>query len=377
MCSLNNDKFVITKTAFVCDESYFWHNSGGGALFEQGKFIEELEPIENPLSKRRVKNLLERSGLMRKLVQIYPEMASDEQLKWFHTKEYIDLVRTLSDGAGGLCGDATHVGQGSFEIAKMSVGGAIAAVKAVVKDDDIASAYALTRPPGHHAQADSGAGFCIFNNAVIAAKYAQKELGVKKIAIIDWDAHHGNGVEDAFYEDDTVLFVSLHQEGYDPVDRGLHTDNGKGKGKGFNINIPLPAGSGDAVYAYAFEQIVSPAVKKFAPELIIVCAGQDANFFDPLARMMVTTEGYRQITRAVKELCTKVVCLHEGGYCPTYVPFCTHAIIEELSNIKTEVTDPYLESMAGTAYNKLLPHQKERIDSIKTHLEGENGLDKK
>ena len=365
------------KTAFVCDESYFWHNAGGGALYEQGEFIEELGSIESPLSKRRTKNLIERSGLMDELVQIKPKMATQAQLEWFHTKRHIDHVRELSATIlGGECGDAAHVGAGSFEIAKMSAGGAIAAVHAVVQKQ-VKNAYALTRPPGHHAQADCGGGFCIFNNAVIAAKYAQNELGIKKIAIIDWDAHHGNGVEDAFYNDDTVLFISLHQEGYDPVDRGLHTDTGSGAGKGFNINIPLYAGSGDAVYKYAFEQIVIPKVKEFAPELIIICAGQDANFFDPLARMMVTSIGYRYMTRALMDFNVPMVCLHEGGYCPTYVPFCTHAIIEELSGITTKAGDPYLYSMEGTSFNKLLPHQKERIDTIKAYLEGENGLDKK
>ncbi|MCL2168396.1 MAG: class II histone deacetylase [Defluviitaleaceae bacterium] len=360
----------MRRTGFVCDESYFWHNSGGGALFEEAfGYIEELGSIESPLAKRRVKNLLEKSGLLRKLTQIAPVMATDEELRFFHTQRHIDFVKALSDGDGGDCGDAGIVGRGSFEIAKLAVGGAIAAVETVVGSPDIKTVYALTRPPGHHAEADRGAGFCIFNNAVIAAKYAQKVLGIGRILILDWDAHHGNGIEDAFYEDDTVLFISLHQEGYDPITRGFARDKGKGAGEGFNINIPLHAGSGDAVYKYAFEKIVTPAANAFKPELIIISAGQDGSFFDPLSRMMLTTEGYRAMTRAVMEIAKshaqgRVVALHEGGYCAAYVPFCTHAIIEELSGITTDVGDPFLYSMAGTTYNTLLPHQKERVDEI-------------
>ncbi|MCL2855477.1 MAG: class II histone deacetylase [Defluviitaleaceae bacterium] len=356
----------MKKTAFICDESYFWHNTGGGALFEPAVgYIQELGFVENPESKRRIKNLLMRSGLMEQLVQIKPTAATEAQLEYFHTRRHIEAVRHLSQTTGGDCGDSAIVGIGSYEIAKLSAGGAITAVRTVMENPEMPTAYALTRPPGHHAEADRGVGFCIFNNAVIAAKYAQKHLGVSKIAIVDWDAHHGNGIEDAFYEDDSVLFISLHQEGYDPVDRGGAKDLGKGQGRGFNINIPLYAGSGDAVYKYAFDQIVIPAMERFAPELIIVSAGQDANFFDPLSRLMVTTEGYRYMTRAIKGLNLPMVCLHEGGYCPSYVPFCTHAIIEELSGIQTDAGDPFLYSMAGTTYNTLLPHQKSRINQIK------------
>ncbi|MCL2376948.1 MAG: hypothetical protein FWC76_06060, partial [Defluviitaleaceae bacterium] len=149
-------------------------------------------------------------------------------------------------------------------------------------------------------------------------------------------------------------------------------DIGAGKGRGFTVNIPLHAGCGDAVYQYAFEQIVIPAMESFRPELILVSAGQDGSIFDPLARMMLSAEGYRYMAKAVKKLADKyaggrVVCLHEGGYCPTYVPFCTHAIIEELSGIATDVGDPFIYVMAGTTYKELLPHQKSRVDEIREY----------
>ena len=363
------------KTAFIWDESYFWHNAGGGALFEPaGGYIQENGSVESPESKRRVINLLERSGLIDKLVKIRPIPATHEQLRYFHTKRHIENVKQLSETGGGDCGDSAIVGRGSYEIAKLSVGGAIQAVKTVVESGTIDTAYVLTRPPGHHAESDQGMGFCIFNNIVIAAKYAQKELGIRKIVILDWDAHHGNGTEDAFYEDDSVLFISLHQDGLEPIGRGNKEDTGKDRGKGFTINIPLHAGSGDAVYKYAFEQIIIPAIEDFAPELILVSTGQDGSIFDPLARMMLSAEGYRYMTGAVKKLADKyakgrMVCLHEGGYCPAYVPFCTHAIVEELSGIATDVKDPFIYAMAGTTYKELLPHQKERVDEIRIFLD--------
>jgi acetoin utilization deacetylase AcuC-like enzyme len=256
------------------------------------------------------------------------------------------------------------VGHGSYEIATLSAGCAITAVDVVVRGT-AKNAYALTRPPGHHAMHDEGMGYCIFNNIVIAVKYAREILGVKKILVVDWDAHHGNGTEDTFISDSDVLFISLHQDGLDPIGRGLVSDCGKGVGEGFTINIPLPAGSGDATYKYAFEQIVMPHAQRFNPELVMVSAGQDGNIFDPLARMMLSVAGYRYMTRELMKLTNgRVVCIHEGGYCPAYVPICTHGIIEELSRKETDVGDPFIYAMAGTGYDKLLPYHETTILGI-------------
>lgn len=364
----------MRNTAFICDESYFWHNSGDGALFEPaGGYLQADGSVESPESKRRFKNLLERSGLLHQLTQIRPISATEEQLRYFHTERHILNVKRLSETTGGDCGDSAIVGIGSYEIAKLSVGGAITAVKHVVKDVTIDNAYVLARPPGHHAEEDRGFGFCIFNNAVIAAKYAQKELGIHKILILDWDAHHGNGVEDAFYEDDSVLYISIHQDNLEPIGRGQMQDIGLRKGKGTTINIPLLAASGDPVYMYAMDQIVRPAVEKFQPELIIVCAGQDASIFDPLARMSLSMEGYRKMTRLIKGLADsytqgRLVFLHEGGYSHVYVPFCSYAIVEELCGIKTDVEDPFIYAMAGCGFDVMQAYQKNRVDEIRDYL---------
>ncbi|MDR2832798.1 MAG: class II histone deacetylase [Streptococcaceae bacterium] len=359
------------KTAFIYDESYFWHNSGDGVLFEPpGKYLQVSGSVESPESKRRFKNLLERSGLMKQLHQISPIEATNEQLTYFHTQEHIQNVKHLSETTGGDSGDSAIVGIGSYEIAKLAVGGAIVGVRSVIENPIIENAYVLTRPPGHHAESNQGFGFCLFNNGVIATRYAQKELGIKKVLVLDWDAHHGNGTEDAFYEDDSVLYISIHQEGLDPIDRGNMEDIGRGKGKGYTINIPLLAASGNAVYEYVFDQIVLPATHQFQPDLIIVLAGQDANMFDPLARMMLSADAYKQMTAQVKKLAEqycqgRMLCLHEGGYSPEYVPFCSHAIVEELSGITTDVYDPFVYAMEGTSFRQLLPHQKARVDEVR------------
>lgn len=363
----------MTKTGFICDERYFWHDTGNGALFMlPGGYIQSDGHAENPETKRRFKNLMERSGLYEQLTLIKPSPATREQIAYFHTPTYIDKVQQLSDVGHGDAGELALVGKDSYEIALLSAGGAIEAVKAVVAGD-VDNAYALTRPPGHHAEADLGMGFCLFNNVVIAAEYAKKELGLERVMIIDWDVHHGNGTESAFYEDDSVLFVSLHQEGLFPAGRGAINEVGKGAGEGYNINIALPAGTGDTGYLHALQEIVAPITNQFNPQLIIISAGQDASIFDPLARMMVTAEGYAKMTALMMDLAAKncdgkLVACHEGGYSTAYVPFCSHAIVETMRGIKTDVGDPFIHAFSGVP-TEMLPHQAERIATIKETLQ--------
>jgi len=364
----------MRKTAFICDESYFWHDAGSAALvLPPGGYIQPDGSAESPESKRRFKGLMERSGLYDKLTLIKPTPATEEQLKYFHTSAHIENVKKLSKSGGGDCGALANVGNGSYEIAVLAVGGAITAVDAVV-NGKCDNAYALTRPPGHHAVADMGMGYCIFNNAAIAALYARKELGLQRVMVLDWDVHHGNGTEDAFYKDPNVLFISIHQESYFPSGRGEINQIGEGEGIGTTVNIPLPAASGDACYMYAMEQVVKPIVDNFKPQLIIISAGQDANIFDPSARMMVTTDGYTKMTKLMRELAEehcggKLVALHEGGYSTAYVPFCSHAVVEEMSGFKTDVEDPFLPVYGSTPYNVLANHQKARVDEVRAvHL---------
>ncbi|MEH7525806.1 class II histone deacetylase [Bacillus sp. JJ1503] len=359
---------MYKKTAFLCDESYFWHNPGNGALGRKaGGYVEPYIYAENPETKRRVKNLLERCGIMNELKTISPREATRTEVEYFHTPSYVEKVKILSETTGGDAGKSAIVGCGSYEIALKTVGGAITAVDHVLSGK-VRNAYALIRPPGHHAESDEGMGFCIFNNIAIAALHAKKKYGLKRILILDWDVHHGNGTEKAFYSDNEVLYISIHQENYYPAGSGAAENTGTDNGYGYNVNIPLPAGTGDVGYIYAMEEIVTPLADQFKPELILISAGQDASMFDPMGRMIVTAEGYRKMTAIMKEIADKhcngrIVACHEGGYSASYVPFCTLRIIEELCEIDSGVEDPFVIG------NHELPtsvtsYQKEAIDKV-------------
>lgn len=352
----------MKKTGFVYHELYTWHDTGNHAGFIAPGF--PLQPgmhNEHPETKRRFKNLLDASGFIDKLHLIKPREATEEEILRFHTPDYLQRVKDMSAVGGGEAGELTPVGHGSYEIAKLSAGGVIAAVDSVMTGV-CDNAYVLNRPPGHHADADKGRGFCIFGNIVIAAKHALETLGVERIAVIDWDVHHGNGTETAFYEDPRVLTISMHQDNWYPQGRGLVTDVGEGKGEGYAVNMPLPPGSGTGAYEAAFDRVVTPAVRAFKPDLIFVASGFDASAFDPLGRMMMHSAGYENLTNKLMvladDLCDgRVVMAHEGGYSPYYVPFCGLAVLEAMSGQKSGVEDPYLDFAAGMGFHDLQPGQ--------------------
>jgi acetoin utilization deacetylase AcuC-like enzyme len=266
------------------------------------------------------------------------------------------------------------MGHGSYEIARLAVGGTMAALDAVLAGT-VKNAYALTRPPGHHALADQAMGFCLFGNIAVAVKRAMAEKRVGRVAIVDWDVHHGNGTQAAFLSDPDVLTISMHQETLFPPASGLLGERGEGAGEGANLNIPLPAGCGDGAYLAVFEQIVMPALHRFRPDLIVIASGLDASGVDPLGRMMVTAEGYRRMTRllmaAADDLCGgRIIASHEGGYAATYVPYCGLAIIEELSGIRTTIKDRWGILMAEWGGQDLVPHQQRAIDEARALVSG-------
>lgn len=349
------------KTGFVFEEMYLWHDAAAGAF--------PLEPgqhFENPETKRRFRNLLAVSGLLERLHPIKAIPATEDDLARYHTRPYIAQIERLSAERGGDAGEFTPFGRGSFEIALLSAGGVMRAVEAVVTGA-VENAYALVRPPGHHAEPDRGRGFCIFGNIALAIMYAKAKLGLRRVAVVDWDVHHGNGTQRAFYEDPNVLTMSIHQHNLYPANSGDVAENGAGRGVGYNLNIPMPPGSGAGAYVAAFERVIVPALRKFKPELIVVASGLDASGTDPLGRMMLHSEGYRCMMRMILEVAAdvcagRVVLSHEGGYSATYVPFCGLAIIEELSGIRTEIADPYLEMTKSWGYQELQPHQSAAID---------------
>lgn len=359
-------------TGWVWHERYAWHDTGHGAgALPVSEVIEPEDHVESPASKRRFRNLVEVSGLLDELVRVPPRKATEEELLRFHTREYVDSIKVLSSSTGGRSDIETQVGLGSYEIARLAAGGCIEAVDAVL-DGCVENAYALVRPPGHHAERDRSRGFCIFGNTALAALHAQEARGLERVAIVDWDVHHGNGTEQAFYEDPAVLTISLHQDNNFPVGSGRAEDTGSGAGEGRNINVPLPPGSGVGAYVAAFERIVAPALRGHRPELIMVASGFDASALDPLGRQMLHSEGYRRLTRILlrvaDEVCDgRIVICHEGGYSTAYVPFCGLAVLEELSGIKTGVEDPFLKELKQWDGQDLQPHQESVISELEGH----------
>jgi acetoin utilization deacetylase AcuC-like enzyme len=352
------------RTGWISHERYLWHDTGTAAGFlGTGGWLEPLAHVESVASKRRFQNLLEVSGLRQELTQLLPRQATREQLRTVHTAEYVARIEELSAARGGDAGDGTTpFGRGGFEIAQLAAGGAICAMEAVVSGV-VENVYALVRPPGHHALPDRGLGFCIFSNIGIAIRHAQSALGMGRVAVVDWDVHHGNGTQTVFYEDPSVLAISVHQDRCFPVDSGTIAERGAGPGRGTTINVPLPAGSGHGAYVDAFSRIVVPALARFAPELIVVASGLDANAFDPMGRMMLHSDTYRELTEMLLAFAGgRMVVIHEGGYSEFYVPFCGLAIVEAMAGRRTAVEDPYLEELKLMAGQQLSDHQREAID---------------
>jgi acetoin utilization deacetylase AcuC-like enzyme len=349
-------------TGFVCHELYMWHNTGNFAgPVPYGNGVQPGEHSENPETKRRFRNLLEVSGLNKQLVDIEPREATDEEILRFHTREHLEKIRSQNDLLASDAGPFTPMGRGSFEIAKLAAGGVIEAFDAVL-DGKVRNAYALVRPPGHHALADLAMGFCIFGNAAIAAHHGLAVRKLNRIATVDWDVHHGNGTQAAFWDDPRVLTISVHQELCFPPDSGYLTDIGEGKGEGYNINIPLPPGSGNGAYEATYDRVIIPALRAFKPDIIVVPSGFDAGAHDPLGRQMISSTGYRSLTKKLMavadEICDgRLVMCHEGGYSASTVPFFGLAVMEELSGISTGVEDPFAPMLDGLGGQALQPHQ--------------------
>ncbi|HJO11639.1 MAG: class II histone deacetylase [Gammaproteobacteria bacterium] len=336
----------MSNTGFVWHEKYMWHDTGAalGVLPVNGEFQPWVH-FENPETKRRLKNLLDAYKVTDTLVPIAPTPASEEQLLRVHTAEYVDRIETLSANQGGNAGELTPFGPGSYEIALLAAGGCIAASTKVL-NGEVRNAYALVRPCGHHAEADRGRGFCIFSNIAITVRDILTRGNISRVAVVDWDVHHGNGTEAAFYEDPDILTISLHEDSLYPYNSGSLQDCGKGAGHGRNINIPLPPGSGGGAYNAAMERVVLPALELFQPEIILVASGLDGSTWDPLGHMMMLSSHYKAMTEQLiavaDKLCQgRLVVCHEGGYSAGYVPFCGAAIIEALTGQDSGITDPF------------------------------------
>ena len=277
---------------------------------------------------------LEAAGELSSRPVIEAPAASVEAIEAVHVPGHVEAIRDLAERGGGWIDADTCVSPASYEVALEAAGGAIEAVEMVTSGRAPAS-FALVRPPGHHATPDRAMGFCLFNNVAVAARHAQSSLGVERVAILDWDVHHGNGTQDVFREDPSVLFVSLHQWPLYPG-TGWLDERGSGDGRGTTLNLPMPPGAGDRHWVEAVERVALPAIESFGPGLILISAGQDGHYRDGLSDQGLTIDGFSRMAGLVRALGDSlgagVVAVHEGGYNPATLPSLDRAILRSLGD---------------------------------------------
>lgn len=292
-----------SKVAIVYHPDYLIHT--------QGQHPERKERLEHILVALKENNLLSD-------VEIHePEPASIDDLTLIHDADYIAAVEEACLARRSYLDMDTYIVPESYRIALLSAGGALAGLSMVMNKKPL-KVFVLNRPPGHHAEFDKAMGFCLFNNVAIAAAKAVSEYGLQRIAIVDWDVHHGNGTQHSFEKDEKILFISIHQSPAYPGSGGID-ETGSGSGEGYTVNLPLPGGCGDPEYDLCFKEIIMPILDQYEPELIIVSAGQDAYHLDPLAGMALTYNGYYNMATQLADAADRwaegklLLCL-EGGY---------------------------------------------------------------
>lgn len=294
----------MSNTAYITHRDYVQHT-----LARHPEFAGRIE---------RIWAVLEGSGVLNDLLSLDATTVSDETLKLVHTNHHIARIKDVSQRGGGWLDADTYSLAVSHDIARLSAGGAVLAVDTIMTGK-ARNALAAIRPPGHHATPNRAMGFCLFSNAAVAARHAQHTYdNIERVMIVDYDVHHGNGTQDVFYDDPSVLFVSSHQYPFYPGTGGLN-ETGEGAGTGFTLNMPLPAGAGNQGLAALYEQILWPAARRFKPDLVIVSAGYDAHWADPLAMIQLDLAGYahlsRQLVAMADDLCDgRVIFVLEGGY---------------------------------------------------------------
>lgn len=291
------------KVGLVYDPIYLKHDTGAH--------------VENSSRLVETVGLLEKSKLIDKLVAIPPRAASIEEVSLAHPHSHISRVQSYSTRGGGWLDGDTYASPASYEVALYAVGGVLQSVDAVMTGK-VSHAFALVRPPGHHATADEAMGFCLFNNIAIAAEYAKRKYKLERILIADFDVHHGNGTQEIFYSDPRVLYFSTHQYPWYPGTGSIYED-GAGEGKGFTVNVPLPAYCGDEEHLRVYQAILVPVAKRFQPQLMLVSAGYDCHWADQLSLMQLSVSGFAGIVSIIKvladELCQgKLLLSLEGGY---------------------------------------------------------------
>lgn len=316
------------KTAYVYDPLYLTHRLPGHP--------------ECPERLERVIETLERAGIFERLIALEPTPAAEAEIELVHSSVHRLRVQQVAARGGGYLDADTYISERSYEAALLAAGGVNTAVRAVL-GGTVDNAFCLVRPPGHHATPDRGMGFCLFNNVAIGTRVAQKEGGLERALIVDFDVHHGNGTQDVFFRDPSVLYFSTHQYPHYPG-TGHWRETGVNQGDGTTFNVPLPPGVGDTGYTAVFRSLLWPAVHRFRPQFILVSAGFDAHWSDPLASMLLSLTGYADL---VRELCNiaraycdgRIVFALEGGYHLDVLAYSVLNTFYALLN-DDQVTDP-------------------------------------
>ena len=356
----------------------FWHDAAlehetGAGHWERAASelleVQELHP-ENAERVRNMRSVLQRGPIRGHLRWHDGREATEEELATVHSAEHVAAIRDFAQRGGRLPEGTTTAGAGSWRAILAAAGTSLAAADAVLSGR-AETAYALVRPPGHHAQPTRPDGYCFVNNAALAAQRA-RDAGVERVAIVDWDVHHGNGNQACFYERRDVLTISLHMRtglwGASHPQTGSPHEVGVGAGQGFNVNVELPIGSGDQTHAAAMTEVVLPVLRQFRPGLIVGDVGQDASGFDANGRQNVSMGGFREIGRlvgdAARELCDgRLVLVQEGGYARTYAALCLHATLEGVLGLD----EPLLEETLAYIPDDLT-RARESVEAVQSAL---------
>ena len=331
-------------------------------------YLEHDQPShpENARRLKRILSTLENEGMLPRLKHLEPRPATAEELQRVHVPAHIERVRRMAQAGGGNLDPDTYTSPRSFDAALMAAGGVVQAVEAVLTGE-VANGFALVRPPGHHATATRAMGFCLFNNVAVAARAALVGRKVTRVFIADFDVHHGNGTQDAFADDPAVFYFSTHQYPHYPG-TGLWNDTGRGAGKGTVLNVPLPTQVGDAGYAQVFAELVWPLAERFRPDLILVSAGYDAHWSDPLAQMNLSLTGYawlqQELVRMAEQLCDgRILFTLEGGY---QLDVLAYGVLNGFYAMMGE--DTIADPLGGSSY------PERPVDALVTRLKKVHGL---
>lgn len=344
------------KTAVVRDIRYLRHGA------------DYMEP-ETPKRLKAVYAMLDQADMKGRFIEISPTLADIDYLMQFHDAGYVETICGTASMKRCVLDPDTETTEDTYDTARLAAGGVMKAIDAVISGS-CDNAFALVRPPGHHADAARAAGFCIFNNVVLGAMHAVARHGLKRILICDWDMHHGNGTQDAFYADRRVLYFSTHQSPAYPG-TGLIDEIGSGNAIGYNINVPLRRGAGDAHYADIYKRILEPVAQAFKPELVLLSAGFDIHHQDPLGGMRVTERGFAAMTRILmniaEECCDgRFVAVLEGGYDLAGLSASIKSVLNEMRD-DTHLSDAEIDEIRMGAADKQYPAVQKVIMKLKQY----------